>query len=76
MSEPMQQTSYLDPSAVVHPHLYLPIPTRSPLYKVSASTPPHSIITSVSIIEKANFKYYWFEIHRSSNKNVFTFRVH
>ncbi|KAJ8674356.1 hypothetical protein QAD02_005618 [Eretmocerus hayati] len=46
-TEPIQQVGgYIDPGTVVHPHLYLPLPTRSPLYKVSAATPPHSQLPS------------------------------
>ncbi|XP_011505088.1 PREDICTED: G protein pathway suppressor 2-like [Ceratosolen solmsi marchali] len=47
LSEPMQQVGgYIDPSTTVHPHLYLPLPTRSPLYKVTAVTPPHTLMSS------------------------------
>ncbi|XP_058808988.1 uncharacterized protein LOC131674371 [Phymastichus coffea] len=46
-SEPIQQVnSYVDPAAGLHPHLYLPLPTRSPLYKVTTATPPHTLIPS------------------------------
>jgi hypothetical protein len=46
----MQQVGgYIDPSTTVHPHLYLPLPTRSPLYKVTAVTPPHTLMSSASV---------------------------
>ncbi|XP_024938896.1 extensin isoform X2 [Cephus cinctus] len=31
---------------VVHPQLFLPLPTRSPLYKVAAATPTHTLLPS------------------------------
>ncbi|XP_012255287.1 protein enabled homolog [Athalia rosae] len=33
-------------ASVVHPQLFLPLPTRSPLYKVAAATPTHSMLPS------------------------------
>lgn len=36
---------------VVHPQLFLPLPTRSPMYKVNAAaTPTHSLMPNVNII--------------------------
>lgn len=31
-------------TSVVHPQLFLPLPTRSPLYKVAAATPTHALL--------------------------------
>ncbi|XP_012273742.1 protein enabled homolog isoform X2 [Orussus abietinus] len=33
-------------TSVVHPQLFLPLPTRSPLYKVTAATPTHTLLPS------------------------------
>lgn len=50
----MPINGYIDPGAVVHPHLYLPLPTRSPLYKVTAATPPHTLMSSVNMTQFIN----------------------
>ncbi|XP_043272290.1 G protein pathway suppressor 2 isoform X2 [Venturia canescens] len=34
--------------SVVHPQLFLPLPTRSPLYKVAAATPTHTLMPTVN----------------------------
>ncbi|XP_008211189.1 extensin isoform X1 [Nasonia vitripennis] len=53
-SEPMPINGYIDPGAVVHPHLYLPLPTSSPLYKVSAATPPHTLMSSQGPLKRSH----------------------
>lgn len=46
--EPVQPMGgYIDQGTVVHPHLYLPVPTRNTLYKVSAASSPHTLLASV-----------------------------
>lgn len=59
LSDPVQPAGgYMgDPNTVVHAHLYLPLPTRNPLFKVSAATPPHNLLQSVSMIDNMFFKY-------------------
>ena len=57
--EPVQQLGgYIDSSPVVHTHLYLPLPTRNPLYKVSAATPTHNLLQSVSKVISCEIEYY------------------
>ena len=36
--------------SVVHPQLFLPLPTRSTLYKVTAAAPTHTLIPNVNVI--------------------------
>ncbi|XP_014218539.1 G protein pathway suppressor 2 [Copidosoma floridanum] len=45
-SEPMHQIGGYPEATVVHPHLYIPHPTRSPIYKVAAVTPSHTLLSS------------------------------
>ncbi|XP_015109132.1 extensin isoform X3 [Diachasma alloeum] len=49
-SEVLTSVSNYPPAGtnVVHPQLFLPLPTRSPLYKVTAATPTHTLLPSVN----------------------------
>ncbi|XP_063991838.1 G protein pathway suppressor 2 isoform X2 [Diachasmimorpha longicaudata] len=49
-SEVLTSVSNYPPAGtnVMHPQLFLPLPTRSPLYKVATATPTHTLLPSVN----------------------------